>query len=53
MFDRPVFPIEERERLLKKITFDKEDIEIVRIDGLVADYVKDNDIDLIVEIIFL
>jgi phosphopantetheine adenylyltransferase len=48
ILNRPIFPVEERERLLKKITTNVGNVEIVRLDGLVADFVKQKDVDFIV-----
>lgn len=46
---RPIFPIEERERLLGKITKNLGDVEIVKFEGLLSEYVKENDIDFMVK----
>ena len=43
-----MFSIEDRKRLLGKVTKDLGDIEIVAIEGLLADFVKENDIDFMV-----
>ena len=43
---KPIFSFEERKRLLKKITADHEDqIEVQKVEGLLADFIIDNDID--------
>ena len=46
---RPIFSVEHRERLLSKVTEKFGDkVEIVRVEGLLADYVANNDIDFFV-----
>ena len=46
---KPIFTVEHRERLLGKITQEFGDkVEIVRVEGLLADYAEDNDIDFFV-----
>ena len=46
---KPIFTVEHRERLLGKITQEFGDkVEIVRVEGLLANYAEDNDIDFFV-----
>lgn len=45
---RPVFALEHRMKLLKTITKDIGDVEIVSFDGLLADFVEKNEIDFMV-----
>ena len=46
---KPIFTVEHRERLLGKITQEFGDkVEIVRVEGLLADYAEENDIDFFV-----
>ena len=48
-FHRPIFSVEHRENLLHKITKKHgEKVEIVRVEGLLADYVEEHDIDFFV-----
>ena len=44
-----LFTVEERVELLKETTKDLENVEIVSFDGLLADYAKDNNIEVIVK----
>ena len=51
LFDvrRPIFNLEERINLLKKITAKNADkIEISQVEGLLVDFCEDNDIDFMV-----
>eukprot|EP00347_Sterkiella_histriomuscorum_P007866 403347260 len=45
---KPIFPLEERIRLLKKVTHNKENIKIIGIEGLLVDYAEQNNIDFFV-----
>ena len=50
-YNRPIFPVSEKERLIKKITQKHligGDVEVVQIEGLLADFVQENEIDFIV-----
>ena len=43
---RPIFSTEHREKLIRKMTKEVEDkVEVVRVEGLLADYVIDHNID--------
>ena len=44
---RSIFPFETRKHLLEKITEGK-NVEVVKIDGLLADFVKQNEVDFLV-----
>ena len=46
---RPIFDVKQRIKFLKQITQANEDkIEITEVDGLLVDFVDDNDIDFMV-----
>lgn len=45
----PLFTIEERISLLKQVTMDIDNIEIDSFSGLLVDYVKDKNIDMIIK----
>ena len=42
---KPIFTYEERVNLLEKITNDKDRIQIVKVEGLLADFISKEDID--------
>ena len=43
----PIFTVEERKNMIKKVVGDSNTIEIVSISGLVTDYMKQNDIKIL------
>ena len=51
LYSRPIFPLEERIRLLKKVTKDLGKIKIVGIEGLLVDYAQQNDVDFFVNFV--
>lgn len=42
---KPIFPIEQRMDLIRKITQDMPELEVVKVEGLLADFITEHKID--------